>query len=1277
MNRVAIILLGVFSSVFFLCAGFSLAWPIPDSGQTKCYDMEGNEINCAGTGQDGEFLINPRSYTKMDANGNDLPDTAGEWAMVRDNVTGLIWEVKTDDGSIQDKDNEYTWNDAMSVFIPGLNAERLGGHSDWRLPTLVELASIANLGRLGPAIDKSYFSNTVSSYYWSSTTYAGHEGYAWLVGFDYGYDGSDDNKSSSRYVRAVRGGQVRSFDHLVINDDDTATDTQTGLMWQRATLDIEMDWDIALAHCNGLSLGGYDDWRLPTREELRSIVDYDKYKPAIDESYFPNTVSSDYWSSTTGADYEDYAWFVHFYYGYGGYYNDKSYSRYVRAVRGGQVRSLGHLVIFAPRQADFLETGTQLPITWNPQDIPGNVNIFLSRDGGKTYNSIAASTPNDGAYNWSVTSPASHNCVLKIEPLNDPSKSTSQGLFTILQSENNGPENDHFANATPLFGQTIQTTGTNINATLEPNEPTHLFKAANHSVWWAWTPDHDGFAFLDTHGSDFDTVLAVYTGASLDALDTVASNDDDGGENNASGLIFQAVAGETYRIAVSGYENSAGNIQLNLRQTGLVLESVQPDDGVFGQPLDVAIIGDGFDADTVVSMYPDGDPSQETVVSSAPESAGRIAATLTPLTPGHYTLKAANGTDADVLTSAVVFVTPENSGILNDKALIINNGNGPGGDISTETKWCADAAFGALINQGYDEGDVFYLTSETTSAGRDAAPSQANLDSVWNHFLSNPPNRLVVYMVGHGDAEGFWINPFDKLSAETLDEKLDAIEGIMPAPVIFILDACESGAFIDHLKDDPATDPAPKNPRIIVTSSKANEKAEFQEHGSLTFSSPFWDFIDHGYRLDQAFFHAQGKIDDYQTPRLDADRNGVKEEPADYEAAAIYLGSQAYNPAMPMPHIVSVSPTIQNRTLSINVCVSEPVDAVRISVIPPDPRFSADFFSAGAQPLSAALSDADGDACYDGALSLPNNRGAFMIIVRAENAEGNNAVPRYSAVTQNDGDNASLPDDYETDDSAETARPILLNDEVQRHGFHEVRDHDWATFKANDQSGYRITAGNPSAICNPVIELYSERDTTTLFLSSDKGFAGDAEILYWTCNAPGRYFIKVRNADPDVYGENVKYELGVTLAEGPPILSLQFNIVDFVTGEGIGDAVIASAELDIAESPTDADYACFPDGVCQMTSAAQLGDHFNVAFSRTPTHLPFNATYTIDESRMVITDNVCMMPVNLSGAIALLQMATGTLQYQIVVDGCAVSADVNSDDKIGLEEVLYIIQNLD
>jgi len=171
------------------------------------------------------------SYTKLDGSGNALSDEAASWVMVRDNVTGLIWENKTNDGTIHDKDNKHTWYDPTDPyysgtpgdgtdtkdFIDALNSASFGGYSDWRLPTASELVTIVNYRFSNPAISPGYFQNTASSFYWSSTTYAHNTDYAWGVDFDHGYD-YDLYKSSSYYVRAVRGGQSGSggLDYLML-----------------------------------------------------------------------------------------------------------------------------------------------------------------------------------------------------------------------------------------------------------------------------------------------------------------------------------------------------------------------------------------------------------------------------------------------------------------------------------------------------------------------------------------------------------------------------------------------------------------------------------------------------------------------------------------------------------------------------------------------------------------------------------------------------------------------------------------------------------------------------------------------------------------------------------------------------------------------------------------------------------------------------------------------------------------------------------------------------
>jgi hypothetical protein len=93
--------------------------------------------------------------------------------------------------------------------------------------------------------------------------------------------------------------------------------------------------DTASTYCANLTIGGYNNWRLPTQKELESIVDYGKENPAIDTDIFKNTSSSIYWSSSTHKSYTYDAWGVHFYYGndYWDNRDGKGHNYYVRCVR--------------------------------------------------------------------------------------------------------------------------------------------------------------------------------------------------------------------------------------------------------------------------------------------------------------------------------------------------------------------------------------------------------------------------------------------------------------------------------------------------------------------------------------------------------------------------------------------------------------------------------------------------------------------------------------------------------------------------------------------------------------------------------------------------------------------------------------------------------------------------------------------------------------------------------------------------------------------------------
>lgn len=231
-----------------------------DTGIDWCANDNTNNLDCPVAdfeGQDGEFGRDAKAragtltkigggaagfdYSKLGADGKELAiqnvvwdangtEAAGsKWSCVRDNVTGLIWEVKTTDGGHRDMNHTYTWYNPdvntnggdtgiqnggqckgsdcdTHAFVQAVNSQGLCGARDWRMPTRQQLMSIVNNGQMKPAIDTAYFPNTPSNLFWSSSPDSYGTIYAWNVGFDLGYV-NYFNKSYGMRVRLVRAGE--------------------------------------------------------------------------------------------------------------------------------------------------------------------------------------------------------------------------------------------------------------------------------------------------------------------------------------------------------------------------------------------------------------------------------------------------------------------------------------------------------------------------------------------------------------------------------------------------------------------------------------------------------------------------------------------------------------------------------------------------------------------------------------------------------------------------------------------------------------------------------------------------------------------------------------------------------------------------------------------------------------------------------------------------------------------------------------------------------------
>jgi len=145
---------------------------------------------------------------------------------------------------------------------------------------------------------------------------------------------------------------------------------------------------------------------------------------------------------------------------------------------------------------------------------------------------------------------------------------SSVGNFVITTSI----ANDNFASSKTLPNARGTTNANNVGATKQAGEPNHNGNTGGASIWYSWTAPASGPLTLDTQGSTFDTTLAVYTGAAVNALTAVAS-DDDSGIDVTSLLTFNTIGGTTYRIAVDGYNGASGNIVLNWNFQNVVVST--------------------------------------------------------------------------------------------------------------------------------------------------------------------------------------------------------------------------------------------------------------------------------------------------------------------------------------------------------------------------------------------------------------------------------------------------------------------------------------------------------------------------------------------------------------------------------------------------------------------------------------------------------------------------------------------------------------------------------
>jgi hypothetical protein len=222
-------------------------------------------------------------------------------------------------GLVLDRLTQLTWQRAPYPDLLDWQAATdhcacltLGGHDDWRLPSRIELVSLADYTRANPAIDPVAFPGTPDEWFWSSSRRPDSDPpTAFYVAY---FDGNTHRAALDvpYRVRCVRGGTATPSVHpAYVLSADTVTDPGTGLTWQRRFDPTERIFSDAASHCAALPLGG-GGWRLPDMKELQTLIDETRSDPAIDEAAFPETPGEGFWAGHRLVETAGFAWFVSF-----------------------------------------------------------------------------------------------------------------------------------------------------------------------------------------------------------------------------------------------------------------------------------------------------------------------------------------------------------------------------------------------------------------------------------------------------------------------------------------------------------------------------------------------------------------------------------------------------------------------------------------------------------------------------------------------------------------------------------------------------------------------------------------------------------------------------------------------------------------------------------------------------------------------------------------------------------------------------------------------------
>ncbi len=316
------------------------------------------------------------------------------------------------------------------------------------------------------------------------------------------------------------------------------------------------------------------------------------------------------------------------------------------------------------------------------------------------------------------------------------------------------------------------------------------------------------------------------------------------------------------------------------------------------------------------------------------------------------------------------------------------------------------------------------------------------------------------------------------------------------------------------------------------------------------------------------------------------------------------------------------------------------------------------------------LSDPDNDGVYDGVYTQFTQQGDYLIFFYADNV-----------ISEKIGTVSSQPaaDDYEPDDALSQASPITVNSETrQQHNFHNYGDADWVKFYGFSETSYRVGVNNLSNISNAVIEVYAPDKTTRITASvNDETTVGKSISAEWKYSQDGVYYVKISNFKPDISGANANYDVAISIPDAPPGGRIAGTVTDALSKKPLGNVNIKTTKKSSAISSLNNGYYTIEgqqEGDYMLTAEADGYQTFTVSGNLT--------------TSVVVKHDISLTPsgaaalqkgdlnkdkfVDLTDVIIALRVLAG-LNFSGTYD---IQTDVNGDNRIGLEEVIYVLQKV-